>query len=102
MVKGKKTVYAKQFSDAELTVEQKRGLSWELLVYLPTVGTVDKTSPRCIRYKIVVFPAESNPSITTYRKRKKEKKKTEFISVHTENQNRQISQGRPLIQDIEK
>ena len=33
---------------------------------LPIVGTVDSTSPTCSRYRIVVLPAASSPSITTY------------------------------------
>lgn len=33
---------------------------------LPMVGTVHKTSPTCRRYRIVVLPAASSPSITTY------------------------------------
>ena len=33
---------------------------------LPIVGTVDNTSATCSRYRIVVLPAASRPSITTY------------------------------------
>lgn len=32
---------------------------------VPIVGTVDRTSPTCSRYRIVVLPAASSPSITT-------------------------------------
>jgi hypothetical protein len=38
------------------------------MCHLPTVGTVERTSPMCSRYNIVVFPAASRPSITTYEK----------------------------------
>lgn len=39
--------------------------TFNLIENLPIVGTVDKTSPICSLYKIVVLPAASNPSMTT-------------------------------------
>jgi hypothetical protein len=38
----------------------------KLETYVPIVGTDDKTSPMWSLYRIVVLPAASSPSITTY------------------------------------
>lgn len=43
----------------------KLDLSSHLNPNAPNVGTVESTSPMCNLYRIVVFPAASNPNITT-------------------------------------
>lgn len=66
-------------SNTEVMLPQNKDIKTQLNIYenpyieifclivknLPMVGTVDKTSPMCSLYNIVVLPAASNPSMTT-------------------------------------
>lgn len=59
------TVFMTHLKDSALSINKEINND---MGHLPTVGTVERTSPMCSLYNIVVLPAASKPSITTLKK----------------------------------